>query len=1245
MLEPNDIQLTVLEGQPPAVPTEIAAADTHDNVVESKEKKVESTEQPTLESTKNGETRQQKDARKIKEWEANKNSGKNTNIRNRRASKKIGFKLKKLMKRHHVRKKCSFVKQTKQESDGQNPDDAPDDEHWGRYSIPKGNYGGRSVGGKKPRDADLYSKIEAIDFTVHDTVEESMLARLMIQDDPKCCCSRMTQRRVQLWIMYALIGAAVSGFIGMVLYICGGIETMRVTAVKDILKKGGKGSIGMAWLSWTGSSMILCLMAVACVLIEPAAASSGIPGLIAYLNGVQAKGGRSPITGKATFFTSWETMVAKTLGMICSVPSGIAIGPEGPIIHISALIAHWTSILMQNLERKIMPEHSFSARNSEERDFLATGAACGICTAFRAPLAGVMFVVEEASSFFTTAHLEFTFLACLVSYWGTWAVTASFSGESTVKFKQTTGDFCSYHDFFDYVFFICLGILGGLLGALFNQIVEEINEFRRDNINNHAWRRVLEVIIVVLLTGTAAVCLPAAFMCKQELRAVMMEDSAGCLNAEDQFQLSHGTVSHPFLEALLNQAANCSADVITSTSTGSSSSSTGVRRMLLAASSSAAGSSSSTSSSVPTIPEVLAELQKYRSGNSYLTLGGVEDVVWLDNGNPYIHLHYTHAYACDTNNHEYNEMAMLWLNGGVKAVKVLLQRGFPHMLSWQVLLSFCLVYFFLAAITAGISVPAGLVVPMLLIGGSYGRLIGLGALSAKKATCADYSTLDTDLAWKDAYYWSTYVRWLIRSSCRMPDPGTYAIVGAASFLGGSGRITVMLATVLLELTDDASMIAPVGICCILSMLVGNAFNHGLYHGLIPVFNIPYLNVDPSPESKLAQVKDVMNPNPIMVPKLMHMSKVEELLERCEEADEDKTRGIKHHGFPKFYLEKYEDDYDPHVKFKEGEEVWWHENHADKKLEATIMSITETNKPHIKHKRPTYTHFSFQITCADGEERAVNHQTLRKLLGVTHHAFPVVSSLNENDMGHRTGILEGMISRDELLYALAAARNGDHTLHFIHLMKFCDRSPLTVYPNTRLSRAYSVFQKLGMRHLPVVNEVGEVQGIITRKNLMHYLLTDQKEQELIKVRNVQRAARRFLARRRAQTDTYFYKYLSPATTEMTIDEFHASMRTFRLYQDFLPNPTLDEDFDEMMLFVCGGANIKTTVSKIEFRNYMAKARQWRLKAMEAIKKVNFESQKEEQQVYNNKNNNNMSPVQEKRVNHVSDNTPYKVKHFV
>ena len=91
----------------------------------------------------------------------------------------------------------------------------------------------------------------------------------------------------------------------------------------------------------------------------------------------------------------------------------------------------------------------------------------------------------------------------------------------------------------------------------------------------------------------------------------------------------------------------------------------------------------------------------------------------------------------------------------------------------------------------------------------------------------------------------------------------------------------------------------------------------------------------------------------------------------------------------------------------------------------------------------------------------------------------------------------------------ARTNGAHVLNFVNLLKYCDRSPLTVYPNTRLSRAYSVFQKMGMRHLCVITNKGEVCGIITRKNLMGFLLTDQTAKELIHIRRVQRQIRLFI----------------------------------------------------------------------------------------------------------------------------------------
>ena len=80
--------------------------------------------------------------------------------------------------------------------------------------------------------------------------------------------------------------------------------------------------------------------------------------------------------------------------MIASIPSGLCIGPEGPIIHICAMVAQHTAKVINILERK-WSKNTTVVKMDEIRDFLATGAGCGICAAFYAPLAGVLFVVEE----------------------------------------------------------------------------------------------------------------------------------------------------------------------------------------------------------------------------------------------------------------------------------------------------------------------------------------------------------------------------------------------------------------------------------------------------------------------------------------------------------------------------------------------------------------------------------------------------------------------------------------------------------------------------------------------------------------------------------------------------------------------------------------------------------------------------------------------------------------------------------
>ena len=50
--------------------------------------------------------------------------------------------------------------------------------------------------------------------------------------------------------------------------------------------------------------------------------------------------------------------------------------------------------------------------------------------------------------------------------------------------------------------------------------------------------------------------------------------------------------------------------------------------------------------------------------------------------------------------------------------------------------------------------------------------------------------------------------------------------------------------------------------------------------------------------------------------------------------------------------------------------------------------------------------------------------------------------------------------------------------------------MTVYGHTKLARAFEIFRKLGMRHLCVINTHGMLIGLVTRKNLMTYRLSDR-----------------------------------------------------------------------------------------------------------------------------------------------------------
>ena len=138
--------------------------------------------------------------------------------------------------------------------------------------------------------------------------------------------------------------------------------------------------------------------------------------------------------------------------------------------------------------------------------------------------------------------------------------------------------------------------------------------------------------------------------------------------------------------------------------------------------------------------------------------------------------------------------------------------------------------FVLASVTFGLQIPAGIILPSMAIGALYGRALGIVVE-----------------IWQD-----NHPNALIFAACE-PDkacitPGTYAIIGAASALGGVTRMTVSIVVIMFELTGALTYVLPIMIAVMISKWVGDAFGkRGIYETWIRFNEYPFLdNKDDSP---------------------------------------------------------------------------------------------------------------------------------------------------------------------------------------------------------------------------------------------------------------------------------------------------------------------------------------------------------------------------------------------------------------
>lgn len=135
------------------------------------------------------------------------------------------------------------------------------------------------------------------------------------------------------------------------------------------------------------------------------------------------------------------------LGLIC----GASIGREGPTVQIGAAI-------MYSLSRVSSFPHE-----SMKRGLILAGGAAGIAAAFNAPLAGVVFAIEEMSRSFSTRTSGIVITAVIVAG----IVSLSLLGNYTY-FGQTHATL-SLTDGWSAV--LLCGAVGGLLGGVFSRLL------------------------------------------------------------------------------------------------------------------------------------------------------------------------------------------------------------------------------------------------------------------------------------------------------------------------------------------------------------------------------------------------------------------------------------------------------------------------------------------------------------------------------------------------------------------------------------------------------------------------------------------------------------------------------------------------------------------------------------------------------------------------------------------------------
>ncbi len=252
---------------------------------------------------------------------------------------------------------------------------------------------------------------------------------------------RRDKAPVLILMLAAVVGTLV-GLIGVIFERAVGWVTHQRMSILNEPSEG--------WVVWLLAFMISALLAMFGYYLvrrfAPEAGGSGIPEIEGALEALR------PVRW-------WRVLPVKFFGGIGTLGAGMVLGREGPTVQLGGNIGGMVSDLL--------PKRLQEGRHS----LLATGAAAGLSAAFNAPLAGILFIIEEMRPQFryNLISIKAVFIGVIMSS----IVFRLFNGEQAVI---NVGQLPSA-PLNTLWLYLVLGMIFGVVGVLFNALVLRAQAF------------------------------------------------------------------------------------------------------------------------------------------------------------------------------------------------------------------------------------------------------------------------------------------------------------------------------------------------------------------------------------------------------------------------------------------------------------------------------------------------------------------------------------------------------------------------------------------------------------------------------------------------------------------------------------------------------------------------------------------------------------------------------------------------